>query len=81
MLDRDLELAASDGGVRLRAYNFGRELNRRQFATCPWTTDRDAGASCTATPARADHTAATALFGAALAGLAIARYRRRAPRV
>jgi len=36
MLDRDLDLAASDLGVRDRTYTFGRELNRPAFSTCPF---------------------------------------------
>ena len=42
MLDRDLQLAASDSGPRDRTYTFGRELNRPMYLACPWPA-RDAG--------------------------------------
>ncbi|MFO0652268.1 MAG: DUF2330 domain-containing protein [Polyangiales bacterium] len=35
-LDRDLDLAASDRGVRDRFYQFGVERNRPAYAACPW---------------------------------------------
>lgn len=38
MLDRDLDLAASDLGLRDRAYRFGRELHRPMYAMCPFPT-------------------------------------------
>ncbi len=38
-LDRDLELAASDRGMRQRFYRFGRELNRPMYQVCPWPSD------------------------------------------
>ncbi|MBI5513401.1 MAG: DUF2330 domain-containing protein [Deltaproteobacteria bacterium] len=43
MLDRDLELAASDLGERPRTYGFGHELNRPVFSRCPFPIF-DAGA-------------------------------------
>jgi hypothetical protein len=36
MLDRDLDLAASDRELRDRTYRFGRELNRPMYSVCPW---------------------------------------------
>jgi hypothetical protein len=82
MLDRDLDLAASDRGVRATAYRFGRELNRPEYSACPWPSD-GAFASCAATPSRDGRAAGGALLGAALAALAVAKGRRRAqgPRV
>ena len=45
MLDRDLDLAASDLGVRDRNYRFGRELNRPAFSACPFPFDAGGDAS------------------------------------
>ncbi len=36
MLDRDLQLAASDRGMRERTYTFGVERNRPMYSACPW---------------------------------------------
>ncbi|MFO0605269.1 MAG: DUF2330 domain-containing protein [Polyangiales bacterium] len=79
MLDRDLDLAASDGGWRLRAYSFGRELNRPEYSACPWPREEDGGAStsCAAAPGLSDRAAGPALLGVGLAALAAARLRRR----
>ena len=44
-LDRDLQIAASDRGLRDRTYHFGRELNRPAYAACPWG-EPDSFAGC-----------------------------------
>ncbi|MFO0602767.1 MAG: DUF2330 domain-containing protein [Polyangiales bacterium] len=43
MLDRDLDLAASDLGLRDRTYQFGHELNRPMYSVCPWPVDGGSG--------------------------------------
>jgi len=43
MLDLDLDLAASDLGLRDRTYRFGRELNRPMYSACPWPVDGGSG--------------------------------------
>jgi hypothetical protein len=45
MLDRDLDLAASDLGMRDRNYSFGRELNRPLVSMCPFPSDAGRDAS------------------------------------
>ncbi|MEZ4407742.1 MAG: DUF2330 domain-containing protein [Polyangiales bacterium] len=42
MLDRDLQLGASDRGMRDRFYTFGVERNRPMYSACPWPA-RDGG--------------------------------------
>jgi hypothetical protein len=82
-LDRDLDLAASDRGVRERFYQFGVERNRPAYMACPWPDS-------VATPAAADGIQCSAsrvtergVWGSALVtGLALATLasRRRARR-
>ncbi len=79
-LDRDLDLAASDRGVRQRFYQFGVERNRPAYAACPWPDSVSAS-----TPAVAEgiqcavsRVSDRGLWGSALvAGVAIATLARR----
>ena len=81
-LDRDLELAASDGGERQRFYQFGVERNRPAYAACPWpdsvpTPAVAEGISCSVSRASDRGLWGSALAAAvALATLASRRRRR-----
>ncbi len=78
-LDQDLVLAASDLGMRDRTYRYGRELNRRPDVVCFNPSDGSSanGIGCSATPSRAGGGLGAVLAMAGIAGVVVARRRRR----
>ncbi len=77
-LDRDLDLAASDRGVRERFYQFGVERNRPTYAACPWPDSVATPAAAEGIQCAVSRVSDRGLWGSALvAGLAVATLVRR----